>query len=75
MFDNLFVNQYKFDYSKHSDNKDDEMLDSNVKVNVDDEIIPHVSKFRDVSGYSFVVSHDWALNHKHMLRGSDLKVE
>jgi hypothetical protein len=58
MFDNSFVNQYKFDYSKPSDNKDDEMLDPNVKVNVDDKIIPYVFKFRDVSGYSFVVSHN-----------------
>lgn len=75
MFDNSFVNQYKFDYSKPSDNKDDEMLDPNVKVNVDDKIIPYVSKFRDVSGYSFVVSHNQALNHKCMLRGFDLEIE
>jgi len=30
MFDNLFVNQYKFDYFKFSDNENDEILDPNV---------------------------------------------
>lgn len=30
MFDNLFVDQYRFGYFKPSDNEDDKMLDSNM---------------------------------------------
>jgi hypothetical protein len=45
MFDNLFVDQHRFDYYKPSDNEDD----------VDDEIIPLVSKFKDASRSSFVI--------------------
>jgi len=62
MFDNPFADQYKFDYSESSENKNDEMLDLNMIVNidddVDDEIINHVHEFEDASRSSFVVSHD-----------------
>jgi hypothetical protein len=62
MFDNPFADQYKFDYSESSENKNDEMLDLNMIVNidddVDDEIINHVHEFGDASRSSFVVSHD-----------------
>ena len=62
MFDNPFADQYKFDYSESSANKNDEMLDLNIIVNidddVDDEIINHVHEFGDASRSSFVVSHD-----------------
>jgi hypothetical protein len=62
MFDNPFADQYKFDYSESSENKNDEMLDLNIIVNidddVDDEIINHVHEFGDASRSSFVVSHD-----------------
>ena len=30
MFDNLLVNQYRFDYFEFSDNENDEILDPNV---------------------------------------------
>jgi len=30
MFDNLFVNQYRFDYFEFNDNENDEILDPNV---------------------------------------------
>jgi len=56
MFDNLFVDQHRFDYYKPSDNEDD----------VDDEIIPLVSEFEDASRSSFVISHNCALNHRHI---------
>ena len=48
IFDNFFVDQHRFDYHKPSDNEDD----------VDDEIIPLVSEFKDAFRYSFVVSYD-----------------
>jgi hypothetical protein len=46
MFDNIFVDQYRFNYSKPGDNEDDDMLDSNMMINVDvdDEIIPLLLK-------------------------------
>ena len=80
MFDNSFANQHRFDYSKPSDNEDDVTLDPNVMVDDDDddvdvEIIPLVSKFKDTSKSSFVVSNDWELSYKHMLGGFELKVE
>jgi hypothetical protein len=58
MFDNLFTDQYRFDYSEPSDNDDGEILDLNVILNVDDETTSHAPKFRDASGSTFVVSHD-----------------
>ena len=75
MFDNLFVDEYRFDYFKPSDNKNDDMLNSNVMVyDDDDEIIPHILKFINASGFSFDVSNDWALSHRCTPRGSDLEV-
>jgi hypothetical protein len=56
MFDNIFVDQYRFNYSKPGDNEDDDMLDSNMMINVDvdddvdDEIIPPAPEFRDFFG-------------------------
>jgi hypothetical protein len=52
MFDNIFVDQYRFNYSKASDNEDDDILDSNMMINVDvdDEIIPPAPEFRDFFG-------------------------
>jgi len=38
MFDNLFTNQHRFNYSKPSDNENDNMLDLNMIVNIDDDI-------------------------------------
>jgi hypothetical protein len=64
MFDNLFVDQHRFDYYKPSDNEDD----------VDDEIIPLVSEFKDAYRSSFVISYNCALNHRHIRGESDLKV-
>jgi len=62
MFDNPFADQYKFNYSKSSENENDEMLNLNMIVNinddVDDGIINHVYEFGDASRSSFVVSHD-----------------
>jgi len=78
MFDNPFVDQYKFDYSESSENENDEMLELNMIVNIDDdvndEIINHVHEFGDASRSSFVVSHYWELSHGRMLEGSDLEV-
>jgi len=77
MFDNLFTDQYKFDYSESSGNEDDDMLDPNMMINVvddDEKIIPHVPEFRDVFRSSFVVSNDWALSHRCMPRESNLEV-
>jgi len=69
--------QHRFDYSEFSDNEDDEMLNLVVTISVDndvdDEIISFVPKLRDAFGSSFVVSCDWAHNHRHMPGGSDLK--
>jgi len=64
MFNKFFIDQRRFDYYKPSDNKDD----------VDDEIIPFISEFGDAFRSSFVVSHDWALNHRRIRGGFDLKV-
>ena len=36
----------------------DDNIDNDVEVDVDDEIISHVSKIRDVFGSSFDTSHD-----------------
>ena len=51
MFDNSFVDQYRFDYSKPSNSRYGEILDPNVIVNVDNEvdneITPHIP-FRDI---------------------------
>jgi hypothetical protein len=58
MFNNSFTNQHQYDYSKSSDNEDDETLNLHMIVNVDDEKKPHVFQFRDASGYAFVVSYD-----------------
>ena len=62
MFDNLFVDQHRFEYYEPSDNEDDVDDDDDVDgKDVDDEIIHHVPEFGDASRSSFVVSHDWAL--------------
>jgi hypothetical protein len=73
MFDNLFIDQHIFDYSKPIDNEDDEILEQNVTINVDinvanddDKMIPPTPEFGDAFGSSFVVYHIWALSHKHM---------
>jgi hypothetical protein len=70
MFDNPFADQHRFHYFDPSDNKNDEMLepsvilniddniDNDVEVDVDDEIISHVPKIRDVFRSSFDASHD-----------------
>jgi hypothetical protein len=78
MFDNPFAKQHRFDYSELSDNKDDDALESNVMVNIDDdvdkEIIPLVSDFEDAFGSSFVVSNDYALSYRRISKGSELEV-
>jgi hypothetical protein len=38
MFNNLFVDQYRFNYSGPSDNEDDKTLDPNMTVNIDNKI-------------------------------------
>jgi len=59
MFDNPFADQHRFDYFEPSDNEDDDMLNSNVMVNDDDdEIIHFIPKFIDVFWSSFDVSND-----------------
>jgi len=85
IFDNPFTYQHRFDYFEASDNKDDEMLDSNMIVNIDDdinidddvgdEIISYAPKFGAASGSTFVVSHDWTLSHRHLLGSFDLEAE
>jgi hypothetical protein len=45
-----------------------------VILNIDDEITPHAPEFRDASGFTFVVSHDWEFSHKCLIRGFDLEV-
>ena len=57
MFNNPFIDQYRFYYSKTGDNEDD-VIDNDI----DDGIIPYVSMFRHVYRSSFVVSHDWTLS-------------
>jgi hypothetical protein len=69
MFDNSFVDQHKFHYSNPSYNENDETLepsvilniddnvDNDVEVDIDDEIISHVSKIRDIFGFLFDVFH------------------
>uniref|UniRef100_A0A2K1XCT1 Uncharacterized protein n=1 Tax=Populus trichocarpa TaxID=3694 RepID=A0A2K1XCT1_POPTR len=78
MFDNPFAKQHRFDYSELSDNKDDDALESNVMVNIDDdvdkEIIPLVSDFEDAFGSSFVVSNDYALSYRRISKGSELEL-
>ena len=53
MFDNRFINQHRFYYCETGDNEDDV-----IGNNIDDEIIPYISKFRYVYRSSFDVSHD-----------------
>ena len=72
MFNNIFVDQHKFDYSEPSDNEDNEILDPNVIINIDDEIIPYVYEFRDGYGSIFIVSYDWAPIHIIFPRDLDL---
>jgi len=60
IFDNSFVDQHKFHYSNPSYNENDETLepsvilniddnvDNDVEVDIDDEIISHVPKIRDI---------------------------
>ena len=74
MFDNLFVNQHKFDYSEPIDNEDDDTLQQNMTINIDVDVvddddgkmIPLVPEFEYVFRSSFVIYHVWALSHKHM---------
>jgi len=73
MFNNLFICQHIFDYSKPIDNEDDETLEQNVTINVDidavnddDKMIPPTPEFGYAFGSSFVVYNVWALSHKHM---------
>jgi hypothetical protein len=73
MFNNLFICQHIFDYSKPIDNEDDETLEQNVTINVDidvvnddDKMISPTPEFGYAFGSSFVVYHVWALSHKHM---------
>ena len=56
----FFFYQHIFDYYEPSDNKDDVDNDihDNVNNDVHDEITPHFHQIRDVSRFSFVVSHD-----------------
>jgi len=72
MFNNIFIDQHKFNYSEPSDNEDNEILDPNVIINVDDEIIPHVHEFRDGYRSTFIVSYVWAPSHIIFSRGFDL---
>jgi hypothetical protein len=65
--------QYRFDYFKPNNHEDDETLDPNITVNVDNEIISHAPEFRNASGSTFVISHGWALGHRHLLEGSNLE--
>ena len=62
MFNNSFTNQHRFYYSDPSDNKDDEMLVSNVIANIDDDVndklIPHVLEFGNSYGFIFAIFHD-----------------
>jgi len=75
MFDNHFIDQHIFDYYGPNENKDDDVdVDVDVDNDIDDEIIPHAPEFRDISRSSFIVSYNWALSHRCMLRGSDLEI-
>jgi hypothetical protein len=64
MFDNPFANQHRFEYFEPSENEGD--------VVNDDEIIPHVPEFGDVS--RSVLLHNWAFSHKRMSGMFDLEV-
>ena len=48
--------------------------DDDVNDDVDDEIIPLVPEFGDVSGFSFVVSNDYILIHIRLPERSNLEV-
>jgi hypothetical protein len=37
-------------------------------------LTPYILEFKDASGSSSIVSHDWALSHRSMTRGFDLEV-
>jgi hypothetical protein len=37
-------------------------------------LTPYILEFKDASGSSSIVSHDWALSHRRMTRGFDLEV-
>jgi len=74
MFDNSFANQYRFNYLEPTDNEDNDTLDPNMIVNNDDEIIPLVPKFKDVSRSSFIISNDQTLSFRCMPEGSEIGV-
>jgi hypothetical protein len=45
-----------------------------MTLNVDDEIILSIPKFRDASWSSFGVSHDWVFSHKCISGGSNFEI-
>lgn len=48
-----------------------------MTINVDDvnnDIIPFIYEFKDAFESIFVVSHNWAFNHRRLLGCSDLEV-
>jgi len=74
MFDNLFVDQHRFNYSKSSDNENDDTLYLNMTLNVDGEIILSIPKFENASWSSFGVSHYWVFSHKYISGGSHFEI-
>jgi len=74
MFDNPFANQDRFNYLEPTDNEDNDTLDPNMIVNNDDEIIPLVPKFENVSRSSFIISNDQTLSFRCMPEGSEFGV-
>ena len=61
MFDNSFTDEHRFDYFDPNDNEDDEMIEENMKVNIendiDDKIVPYIHKSEVASRSIFIVSH------------------
>jgi len=75
MFNNPYIDQYRYDSSKSSGNEDDDMFGLNETINVDDVIIPYVLEFEDESRFIFTIFHDWTLSHKLSFKGFDLAVD
>jgi len=67
MFGNPYVNQHRYNSSKHNDNEDNDILGSNEITNDNDDvdgiIRPHIPEFKDDFESTFTIYHDWALGH------------
>jgi phosphate uptake regulator len=79
MFDNTFIDQHKYDSFKPSKNKSYNMLGFSITIysegDVNDEVILLDLEVEDTSRSIFIVCYVRALNHRYLVRDSDLMVK